>query len=135
MNRAEKEIFLRGYEELCYLVREKTDNLEEYRSKIESVKAQKYSDMPFGGKTGGVDDMMVKLEALEKELEDAVEKKYTRFSNIVSAVNELENEIERVVITMRYLEFETWPEIARMINKSTRHTHRIYANAVRNMRL
>ena len=134
-SRAEKELFLRGYEELAEFEKEKHDDLMEFRSMIESTKTQKYSGMPFGGKISGVEDIMAKLEALENELNMAEKNRSCRCNDIMEATSKLEDETERIVLTMRYLEFEAWDRVAHKIGKSLRHTHRIYARAVRNIRL
>lgn len=135
MNRAEKEIFLRGYEELCDLVEEKENDIEAFQSKIENAKVQKISGMPFGGKTSGLEDAMAKLEVLEKEWFKAESTRLGRYEDIVEAIAKLADETERTVLCMRYLEFHPWNTIAHSIGRKLRQTHNIYARAVRNLEL
>lgn len=133
---AEKELYLRGYEELLDRIQEIKDEIKECRISMSNAKAQQYSDMPSGsGKKSDLSDYSTKLETLEKEKRKVEKIAANRKRRIRKACDKLHDETEKMVIAMRYLDLMPWNEIAKMLGKSKRQTHRYNTRAIGNIRL
>ena len=136
MNRAEKELYLQGYQRLLEEAQEKREIYISYREATRSAKTQRYDDMPVGrGKKRDASDTMAIEEKMKSEYEKATEKAMRKAGEIMAAIDMLEKENEREVLRLRYLELLTWDDIMEIIGKKRTQLHEIRVRAINNIRL
>lgn len=87
--------------------------------------------------TGGIVESRLERQVAEIiDLEDDIKKeirKYTRLRAKVNKAIELqEDENERLLLKLRYIEGMTWEEISEKMNLSTRHVYRLHKIALNN---
>lgn len=91
----------------------------------ERVQTSRNIDPPFVKYLGEIDEMKRKIQ---KELCDLVSLK----NNILSALKKMPNRDERLLLTYRYLNNESWEQIAVSLYVSMRTVHRIHSSALQN---
>lgn len=91
----------------------------------ERVQSSRNLDAPFAKYLG---DIMEMEEKIQKELCRLVVLK----KQILSALENVTNREERLLLTYRYLDNESWEQIAVDLSVSMSTVHRIHASALRN---
>lgn len=131
MQQEEKKEYLKSYRKFTLKLRELEEQKLELRSKIESVRAIEYDDMPKGsGNNTDLSSKMVMLEDIDARIEWEQKLINSRFIYISNAVLDMTEPEERAVIYKRYIEFKRWEDIAEEIGYSLKHTHRIHGRAL-----
>ena len=126
--------------------------LSEYRSlrrEIESLKerrvrimadltrvTQKISGMPRGSGSG--DDKllkgMAKLDDIDKQLGETVDRYIDTCSEILADIDGLEDSTAREVLRLRYVDGLSWGRIARTTHYSKSRLYQIHSQALRELR-
>lgn len=73
------------------------------------------------------------LERYEKEIEVDIERLVKLKKEIIDVIDQLENGDEVNLLYMRYIQFLKWDDIAKKMNLSYQHVHRIHARALENV--
>jgi len=113
-----------------------TEKLAAARSALYGKTARYDSDgskpVPCGNATESAVLRVVELEErLTKEIDELTEKR----QEIEQAVNAVPDEVQREVLTRRYLLYQKWEVIAEEMNYSARHIRRLHGYALKNMSL
>ncbi len=73
------------------------------------------------------------LERYEKEIETDIERLVELKKEVISVIDQLDNADEVNLLYMRYVQLMKWEDIAKKMNLSYKHTHRIHARALENV--
>lgn len=99
-----------------------------------SVRSLKMDGMPRAFGAHGLDEQIVRIDAIRRKAEKARDKVLAMLDDIESRIDELEDMDQRVVIKMRYIYGCRWDEIATGANMSERTVYRVHGQALANMR-
>ncbi len=72
------------------------------------------------------------IDEIERDIDRKVKALAELRSNINKAVDNMDNQDERILLRCRYLENRSWTEISGLLNVSKRTVHRIHRSAVEN---
>ena len=130
MDTEEKKKYLRGYQKALFKVRETEEAL------ISFEEGSKYPSMMFnytpkseGGKSD-LANLMVKMEMLERENMKERENALMKAEEIKNCINQLECDLEKRILTLRYIEPMKWDDICEEVSYSWRHVHSIHRRAL-----
>lgn len=135
MDYIQKKELLKSYGNIV----DKLRSLQEQKSSImeiaSSPKAIVYDDMPKGNKQSDISDIMVKIDKIDKQIEQVKTELLNQKLDIESAIISIKDAIECDILRKRYLELKSWDKIYKEIGFSARDTHRKHKNAVLNINL
>lgn len=130
-----KKLFLKSYLRDKRAVRRIEEQLAELRLSKLSPGMSMGDGMPHGSDMRDLSDYAAKVDELEREL---IQKRYDRicsFRKVQTAIEELEDETEKDLLTYRYLNGMKWEEIAVKMGYSWKHIHRIHAVALKDLKM
>lgn len=78
-----------------------------------------------------MENALVKLIALEYEINSDIERLVGLKQEIMNAVTAVKSDEHRLLLELRYLSFKTWEEIAEIMNYSYRQVHRMHGEALK----
>ena len=125
-----KKLFLKSYLLDKRAVIRIEEQLEELRMSKLSPGMSMGDGLPHGSDLRDLSDYAAKVDELEREL---IKKRYDRiksFQKVQAAVEELEDETEKDLLTYRYLKGIKWEEIAVLMGYSWRAVHKIHSRAL-----
>lgn len=90
------------------------------------------SDMPGNPNhdNSKVENTIVKIISLEEEINDDVDKLVEFKKELMEVIDRVDDPQERLLLTLRYLNFFSWEEIAVKMNYSIRNVHNIHSKAL-----
>lgn len=91
--------------------------------------------MPKGNKSSDLSDFMVLLDEEIEKLKNERLEKVKRYSDISKKIKDMENDNEKEVLTLRYINGLKWEEICLRMQYSWQHIHRIHAKALENFKM
>lgn len=91
------------------------------------------SEKVNGGKTGSRANTIEKIVDLQKKVNEEIDSLVDMFCEIRQTIESLCNEDEKLLLTLRYVEFMKWEEIANIMNLSERRVMQIHDNALDNV--
>lgn len=130
-----KKLFLKSYLRDKQAVRRIEEQLAELRLSKLYPGMSMGDGMPHGSDMRDLSDYAAKVDELEREL---IQKRYDRicsFRKVQTAIEELEDETEKDLLTYRYLNGMKWEEIAVKMGYSWKHIHRIHAVALKDLKM
>jgi predicted transcriptional regulator len=77
-----------------------------------------------------MEDAIVKMMDLESEINADVDRLVELKREIMAVVNRVENSAYQTLLSLRYLCFKTWEQMAEEMNYSVQHLHRIHGTAL-----
>lgn len=86
-----------------------------------------------GGKPGGMAatvEKIVELQAIIKSESDRLTNLLIEIRNVINQVSDAD---ERLLLTLRYLEFKKWDDIAEIMHIDQRQVYRIHGKALKNV--
>lgn len=128
-----KKKFLNSYPRARREVARLEAQLEELRTNKMSLKMVN-DGMPKGSGTSDLSAYAARMDELERSL---TEKRYVRiqeFVKVQDAIEEMEDDQEKLLLTYRYLRGMTWERVAEEMNYSWQHVHKIHARALQNFK-
>jgi len=112
--------------------------IKTYRELADSPSSPTYENIG-GGKQQRTDPFFVKLIILIDEKERELELERQRLSELqtiaVVAINDMENESYRTIISLRYLQGASWNSIAHQLDVSARTVYRWHKEALEQIKL
>lgn len=88
------------------------------------------SDMPSAHSHKDLSDYMAKIDDLEKRIIKARKQAVERFSEVQQQIEQMEDENEKIVLTLRYLRNYSWEKICIELEYSWRQIHYIHKRAL-----
>ena len=128
-----KKEFLMSYQKEKRRVRRLEEQLEELRRNKMSPSVTN-DGMPHGTDKKDLSDYAVKVDEIEQELVAARYSRICAFQDVQRRIEAMENEIEKGLLTYRYLRNLSWEKIAVEMDYSWQHLHKIHARALRNFK-
>lgn len=129
-----KKLFLKSYLRDKLAVIRIEEQLAELRAS--KISPSLISDgMPHGTSLSDLSDYAAKVDELEREL---IQKRYDRirsFLRVQTAIEAVEDEAEKDLLTYRYLRGMKWEEIAVKMGYTWRHTIRVHGQALENFKM
>lgn len=108
-----------------------TEKLTAARSALYGKTAQYDSDgskpVPRGNAT---ENAVLRVLELEEHLDREIDELTAKWQEIEQAVNAVPDEVQREVLTRRYLLYQKWEVIAEEMNYGVRHVHKIHSTAL-----
>ena len=86
--------------------------------------------MPRGSDHKDLSDYIVKLEELEKKLLRARYKRVAIYTQIFDQIEKMEDDMERELLTYRYLKGHTWEKVADEMYLSYGYCHKVHNKAL-----
>lgn len=110
---------------------EQQANLRELATKTGAV----MSDMPRNPNKGvsRVEEIVVKILTLEEEINKDIDELVSLKSGITKAIGTVSDPEESLLLTLRYLNYKTWEDIADELSCSVRKVHSVHSRALRNV--
>ena len=129
-----KKLFLKSYLRDKQVVIRIEEQLAELRAS--KISPSLISDgMPHGTSLSDLSDYAAKVDELEREL---TQKRYDRicsFQRVQSAIEAVEDEAEKDLLTYRYLRGMKWEEIAVKMGYSWRKIHYLHGDALEHLEI
>lgn len=123
--------YLRQVRRLDNLINAKLEQAEELRGTVmritQNLDAVKVEKRSFNDKTG---TLIAKIVDLEKEINKDIDKLIDLKAEIVSKIDKIENQDYRLILTLRYLNFKKWEQIAVEMGYSYQWVHRLHGRAL-----
>ena len=125
--------YLQQYRHATLAARQIEQEIEELRASV-GVQGLKLDDMPKGTNQSDLSGYAVKLDALERKLEKQLIKRLKLREEITRRIERQENEMDRVILRMRYISFLKWEEIAEELAYSERRVYQMHGAALQRFR-
>lgn len=110
----------------------KRQEIVSLRSK--TLKSPQFSSMPKGSKVGNsTETLNTKIIDDISKINQEIEELYQERRSLIEAINNLDDNLERNVIRLHYLNNYTWNEISRELNWSIRQLQRFKDSAIENL--
>jgi hypothetical protein len=93
---------------------------------------QSYGGMPGGG-SGDIhsgESILLKIDAIEREIDGKIDTLLDLRGAIAGSIAAVEDREQRMLLELRYLDGETFEEIAEEMHVSVRHTTRLHGYAL-----
>lgn len=137
---SEAQTHLRGYLESKAKIKRYEMQIEELRAS--QIMPSKNDDGMPHGKNGHTDlsDYIVKLEKLEQDRAEAIARMMQECQDILDAIETAPDEMERMVLSLRYIQGLRWEEIWQVLTEATdkdiklRRVYQIHGNALQHIR-
>ncbi len=130
----QKKLFLRSYLRDKQAVIRLEEQLAELRAN--KISPSVINDgMPHGTELSDLSDYAAKVDELERKLLKKRYKCLQSFRKVQNAIEAMEDESEKELLTYRYLRGMKWEEIAVKMGYSWKHMHRIHARAINNLKM
>ena len=129
--------YLQQIRKLDYQIKNKKLEKEAIINKMKGVQAINYE--PKEGVSGSPNTKSPQekyyplLERYEKEIEVDIERLFNLKKEVIAVIDQLDNADEINLLYMRYIQYMKWEVIAKKMNLSYKHTHRIHARALNNI--
>lgn len=128
-----KKEFLMSYQKEKRRHRRLEEQLEELRQNKMSPSVTN-DGMPHGTDKKDLSDYAVKVDEIEQELVAARHSRICAFQEVQRRIEAMEDEIEKDLLTYRYLRNLSWVKIAVKMDYSWQHLHKIHARALSNFK-
>lgn len=122
---------LRQIRHLDCLIDSKQKQIDRLRSKAKHLRATDYArDRVQSSNRGGAEDLIIKICDLEIEIEKEIDELIDRKNKARKAIDAVEDLGLRTILTLRYLEFLNWEEIAVKMNYEYRYVLKLHGKAL-----
>ena len=129
-----KKEYLQSYKKYKQKARRLEEQLEELRLG-KMLPSLVVSDMPSAHNQKDLSDYIVQCDKIVYEIIKTRREAVVRFSEVQQQIERLEDENDKMVLTLRYLRNCKWEDIAVKMGYSWQHLHKIHANALRNFKM
>lgn len=130
----EKKKYLRQYRNAKLAAEEIEEEIAEVR-RIQMQPAIRNDGMPCGTNKKDLSDYVVEIDYLISKLIRARYRRVKTYNEIYGKIENLENEEEKRVLTLRYIKCMEWEEIRKRMNFSLRRIYQIHGNALKNIKI
>lgn len=117
---------LRQYTRLGIELKGLQDKIETLENKLTSPKGQIITDMPRGGPAVDLTDQMSKLIDLKNLYTVKYNMRFDQQMKIESAIDTLEDPVERALVRYKYIDGLTWEEVCVKIDYGWDRTHHLH---------
>ena len=111
------------------------DEINKLRSLCSAVPTTDFSKEKVSGgeQSDKIATLVSKIIDLENEIQAEIDEAVDLEREIRTVINRQENEAERLLLKLRYIDFNTWEEVAEKMNYSVMQIWRIHNSALKNL--
>lgn len=119
------------------LINSDLQELEQLKALSESISSPKLSDLPSGSKQQDASfvNVVIKIVELEKLIDAEVNRLVDLKKEIREVINNVEDNNQKLVLKLRYLQYLKWDAVAIEMNLSSKQVHRIHKEALEAVKL
>ena len=90
------------------------------------------SDMPSSGNhdNSKMENTILKIISLQDEINDEIDRLVDTKKEVMNVIENVEESEERLVLTLRYLNFLPWEQVAQRMGCSERNVHNLHGRAL-----
>ena len=130
----EKKAFLRQYQQCLKAEKGLEEEIEKLRASV--ILPSKVMDgMPHGSGKSDLSSYAARLDELFGKLQAELNRKWEVRKDILRAIEELEDENEKLVLKFRYINCWKWEQIADTEYYSYQHIHKIHKKALEHLEI
>lgn len=130
-----KKAYLRRYQSALMAERELAEEIDELRTSVMLPSSGMGDGMPRGSGGGDLSGYMVKLDRLQADLMNQLDKRAVIRKEIVAAIEAMTKEPEKVLLRYRYIMGYRWEMIADKMHYSLRSVYELHGSALKNFRI
>lgn len=130
-----KKEYLMSYQRAKRKVRRLERQLHELRLNKMGPSAINNDGMPRSSDMSDLSDYVAKLDEIERDIVTARYRRICTFQKIQRAIEAMEDEQEKDLLTYRYIDGLKWEEVAVKMGYSWQHIHKIHSRALKNLRI
>lgn len=104
--------------------------IERLKSNLTNIVMGSFDGKVQGGIPTGFSVTCDKIFDLKKEIEEDSNRMASLLSEIRATIGKVSSADEKLLLSLRYLEFESWEEISGRMGYAERHALRIHGNAL-----
>ena len=130
----EKKAFLRRYMQCVQAEKSIEDEIEKLRSSV-ILPANVMDGMPHGTTKSDLSAYAARLDALFRKLQAELNRMWETRKTIIDAIEELDDETEKLVLKYRYINGWKWERIAETEFYSYQHVHKIHQKALEHLKI
>lgn len=135
MTNQEKKQFLRQYKSILEKIEELKNDIENWRELGEKV-TPSLTGMPQGGQNvPKVEQSAVMICDIEKEINERIKQLSGIYMRILSVIDTVDDINLQNLLHRRYIDGQTFEEIAADMHYSWRHVHRQHKKALSNIKM
>ncbi len=128
--------YLKQAYRLNELINSDLQELEQLKALSESISSPKLSDLPSGSKQdASFVNVVIKIVELEKLIDAEVNRLVDLKKEIREVINNVEDNNQKLVLKLRYLQYLKWDAVAIEMNLSSKQVHRIHKEALEAVKL
>lgn len=128
----EKKEFLNQYLVCIQRMEAKQEELEKYRELAAKVTSS-ISGLPKDQSGDRVQNSVERIVSLENEIREQIEKMIVIRHQVEDAINSLQSETLKNLMTYKYINGYTWEQIAVKMNYTWRHVFRLHGEALKHV--
>lgn len=138
MSKAKKD-YLKQIENMDLYIQQLISEVEELRSLSQSVSSVQYGEQHI--KSGSQKNeapfvnYLFKINELEIKINQEIDKFVDLKTVIISAIDELDDLEERILLRAKYLSRKSWDDIFEQLNRSRSATYRVHASALEHFKI
>lgn len=122
--------FLKGIKRLDAIINCKQAQIDELRTRAESVTVPLKPDKIQSGSTGSQEDILVRIVDLEWEVSAEIDKLIDEKDRAIKLICTLDDARHITLLRRHYVDGATWEQIAVDMVYSWRHVHRLHSDAL-----
>lgn len=130
-----KKEYLNSYRQASRDILRFTEQLEALKASKVSPSALIGDGMPHSHNGNDLSDYVSDVSELEQEIIDAVLERRQVLVQVTRAIETLKEDLEKDVLTYRYINGESWAEVAIRMKCSERNVHFIHGRALKHFRI
>lgn len=130
-----KKAYLRRYQSALMAERELAEEIDELRASVMLPSSGMGDGMPRGSGGGDLSGYMVKLDKLQADLLEQLDKRAVIRKEIVAAIEVMAKEPEKVLLRYRYIMGYRWEVIADKMHYSLRNVYELHGTALRGFKI
>lgn len=130
-----KKDFLNSYKVEKRAVKRLEEQLEELRHNRMSPSCMIGDGMPHGNEISDLSDYAVMVDELDREIKACRYKRIRAYQEVRTAIECMEDEREKDLLTYRYIKGYGWERIAVEMKYTWQHLHKIHSVALKNFKV
>ena len=130
----EKKEYLRRYSQALKMEQAIEEEIRQLR--LDTMMPSVINDgLPHGSGCRDLSGYAARVDALLEDLKGQMEKRLKTRQEIISKIEEMSDETEKLVLRYRYIHLLKWEEICTRMDYSWRQTHRVHGKALSNFKM
>ena len=137
MTKTTKE-YLKQIENMNRYIEQLLSEVEELRALSQSLSGTQFGERIKGGNKNNEAtfvNYIIKINDLEAKINQEIDKFVDLKTVIISAIDELDDLEERILLRAKYISRKSWDDIFEQLNRSRSATYRVHASALEHFKI